>query len=167
MQMENMIETFTSKQFGEVRITLINGEPWFVAVDVCRALEITNPTKATRGLDEDEKMTLTIGSGHSGQRGGAQFLSIVSEPGLYALVFKSRKPEAKAFKRWITHEVIPLIRKTGGYMTDSLLQRIQNDPSVIYEFADALLAERKRTMALTNELARAKPKADYERSRHR
>lgn len=159
--MENMIETFTSKQFGEVRITLINGEPWFVAVDVCRALEITNPTKATRGLDEDEKMTLTIGSGHSGQRGGAQFLSIVSEPGLYALVFKSRKPEAKAFKRWITHEVIPLIRKTGGYMTDSLLKRIQNDPSVIYEFADALLAERKRTMALTNELARAKPKADY------
>ena len=159
--MENMVETFTNKQFGEVRITLINGEPWFFATDVCKALDIGNAPMTTSRLDEDERMTINSSDSHSGQRGGAQTFTVINEPGLYTLVLKSRKPEAKAFKRWITHEVIPLIRKTGGYMTDSLLQRIQNDPAVIYEFADALLTERKRTMALTNELARAKPKADY------
>lgn len=159
--MENMIETFTSKQFGEVRITLINNEPWFFATDVCKALEIGNAPMTTSRLDEDERMTINSSDSHSGQRGGAQTFTVINEPGLYTLVLKSRKPEAKAFKRWITHEVLPLIRKTGGYMTDTLIQRIQNDPAVIYEFADALLAERKRTIALSQELDRAKPKADY------
>ena len=82
---------------------------------MCRALEI-DPT-ATRRLDEDEKMTLHSTQGHSGQRGGAQSMTIVNEPGLYSLVLGSRKPEAKTFKRWITHEVIPSIRKHGAYMT--------------------------------------------------
>lgn len=159
--MENMIETFTSKQFGEVRITLINDEPWFFATDVCKALDIGNAPMTTSRLDEDERMTINSSDSHSGQRGGAQTFTVINEPGLYTLVLKSRKPEAKAFKRWITHEVLPIIRKTGGYMTDTLIQRIQKDPSVIYEFADALLAERKRTMALSQELERAKPKADY------
>lgn len=159
--MENMIETFTSKQFGEVRITLINDEPWFFATDVCKALDIGNAPMTTSRLDEDERMTINSSDSHSGQRGGAQTFTVINEPGLYTLVLKSRKPEAKAFKRWITHEVLPIIRKTGGYMTDTLIQRIQNDPAVIYEFADALLAERKRTMALSQELDRAKPKADY------
>ena len=159
--MENMIETFTSKQFGEVRITLINDEPWFFATDVCKALDIGNAPMTTSRLDEDERMTINSSDSHSGQRGGAQTFTVINEPGLYTLVLKSRKPEAKAFKRWITHEVLPIIRKTGGYMTDTLIQRIQKDPSVIYEFADALLAERKRTMALSQELQRAKPKADY------
>lgn len=159
--MENVIETFRSQQFGEVRITLIDGEPWFFAADVCRAMEITNTSMATRVLDEDEKMTIQNDSSHSGQRGGAQFFTVINEAGLYSLVLRSRKPEAKAFKRWILHEVIPIIRKTGGYMTDSLLQRIQHDPSVIYEFANALLAERKRSDTLASELSIAKPKADY------
>ena len=155
--MENMIETFRSKQFGDVRITLINGEPWFVAVDVCKALDIVNARDAVKRLDDDEKNTVVLTDGIPGNPNK----TIVNEYGLYALVLSSRKPEAKAFKRWITHEVLPIIRKTGGYMTDTLIQRIQNDPAVIYEFADALLAERKRTMALSQELERAKPKADY------
>ena len=155
--MENMIETFRSKQFGDVRIALINGEPWFVAVDVCKALDIVNARDAVKRLDDDEKNTVVLTDGIPGNPNK----TIVNEYGLYALVLSSRKPEAKAFKRWITHEVLPIIRKTGGYMTDTLIQRIQNDPAVIYEFADALLAERKRTMALSQELERAKPKADY------
>ena len=155
--MENMIETFRSKQFGDVRITLINGEPWFVAVDVCKALDIVNARDAVKRLDDDEKNTVVLTDGIPGNPNK----TIVNEYGLYALVLSSRKPEAKAFKRWITHEVLPIIRKTGGYMTDTLIQRIQNDPAVIYEFADALLAERKRAMALSQELDRAKPKADY------
>lgn len=110
---------FSNDQFGNVRTMKINGEPWFVAVDVCRALEISNPTMALDRLDPDEKMTLSLTEGHSGQRGGAQQVNIVNEPGLYVLIIGSRKPEAKAFKRWITHEVIPTIRKTGGYISDA------------------------------------------------
>ncbi len=157
--MENMIETFRSKQFGDVRIALINGEPWFITVDVCKALGIADATKAMERLDDDEGTRIKIAHPQNPQK--VMEINAVNEPGLYALVLSSRKPEAKAFKRWVTHEVLPIIRKTGGYMTDTLIQRIQNDPAVIYEFADALLAERKRTMALSQELEKAKPKADY------
>lgn len=119
--MENQIQLFKNEQFGDVRTVLQNGEPWFVAADVCKALEIGNPSQALSNLDEDEKMTLTNNEGHSGQRGGAQMMSIINEPGLYSLVIRSRKPEAKAFRRWITHEVIPSIRKHGLYAADELL----------------------------------------------
>lgn len=89
----------------------LEGEPWFVAADVCRALGLGNSSMAVSKLDEDEKGISLIDT-----LGGEQKLGIVNEPGLYALVLSSRKPEAKAFKRWITHEVIPSIRKTGGYI---------------------------------------------------
>ena len=88
-------------------------------------------------------------------------MTVVNEPGLYTLILSSRKSEAKAFKRWITHEVIPTIRKTGGYMTDSLLERIQKEPAVIMEFAQALIREKNRVKALEVELNTVKPKADY------
>ena len=107
------IQIFNS-DFGQVRTINRNGEPWFVAADVCAALEIDRTQ--TRRLDDDEKgvySTQTLG--------GEQEVSIVNESGLYALVLGSRKPEAKAFKRWITHEVIPTIRKTGGYVANDEL----------------------------------------------
>ena len=111
----NTITVFDNRQFGKVRTILIEGEPWFVAADVCRALELGNITETLKRLDTDEKMTLNSTDGHSGTRGGAQMFNVVNESGLYTLVLGSRKPEAKAFKRWITHEVIPSIRKTGAY----------------------------------------------------
>ena len=89
----------------------LEGEPWFVAADVCRALGIGDSRTATARLDADEKGAVLIRT-----LGGEQKVTIISESGLYALVLSSRKPEAKAFKRWITHEVIPSIRKTGGYI---------------------------------------------------
>lgn len=105
----NDVTIFRKDEFGAVRAVTLEGEPWFVAADVCRALGIDRTQ--TRRLDEDEKGV------YSAQTpGGQQEISIVNEPGLYALVLSSRKPEAKAFKRWITHEVIPSIRKTGGYI---------------------------------------------------
>lgn len=93
----------------EVRTVEMNGQPWFVAADVCRVLEISNPTVAMDRLDADEKAKLNLGLS-----GGAT--GCVTESGLYSLILGSRKPEAKQFKRWITHEVIPSIRKTGGYI---------------------------------------------------
>ncbi|AHV96116.1 phage antirepressor [Paenibacillus sabinae] len=91
----------------EVRSTLIDGQPWFIAKDVCDVLGLTNPTMAIQTLDEDERAKFNLG------RQGET--NIVNEPGLYSLILGSRKQEAKQFKRWITHEVIPSIRRTGTY----------------------------------------------------
>ena len=88
-------------------------------------------------------------------------MAIINEPGLYSVILCSRKPEAKAFKRWITHEVIPAIRKYGGYMTKSLLEQVLENPNLIYEFARRMLAEQQKNERLKQELDRAKPKADY------
>lgn len=89
----------------------LEGEPWFVAADVCRALGLGNSSMAISKLDEDERTLILIEGASNGLP-----VNAVNEPGLYSLVLGSRKPEAKAFKRWITHEVIPSIRKTGGYI---------------------------------------------------
>jgi len=86
------------------------GNPWFVAKDVCRVLELGNVTEATRGLDEDER-----GSEFLNTSGGRQEMLTISESGLYSLIFRSRKDEARAFRRWVTSEVLPTIRRTGVY----------------------------------------------------
>ena len=157
--MDNKIEVFKNEQFGEIRTALIENEPWFVAVDVCRALEIGNSSQAFSRLDADEKM-ITLISNEGNKRGNPN-MTVVNEPGLYTLILSSRKPEAKAFKRWITHDVIPMIRKTGCYMTDSVLERIRKDPTFTYTLAKAMLREKDRADALEAELNATKPKADY------
>ena len=107
-----MSEALKVFNFGksEVRVVMVGGEPWWVAKDVCDVLEIKNNRDALSRLDEDEKGVVLTDT-----PGGEQKMSIVNEPGLYTLILASRKKEAKAFKRWITHEVIPSIRKTGQY----------------------------------------------------
>lgn len=113
---------FTIFNFNGIQIRAIdrNGDPWFVAADLCQGLEIGNPTQAIEELDPDykttiDRMTLSNREGHSTTRGGAQTYNIVSEAGMFSLIFKSRKPSAKAFCRWVTSEVLPAIRKTGSY----------------------------------------------------
>lgn len=113
----NELTVFNNEEFGEIRTITIDDEPWFVAADVCRALEIGNPTDATHRLDADEKMITLVSI--EGNRRGNPNMTVVNEPGLYTLILSSRKPEAKAFKRWITHDIIPTIRKTGGYVNDA------------------------------------------------
>lgn len=111
----DLVKTFQNERFGAVRVVECNGEPWFVASDVCRALGLGNSRMATDRLDDDEKADVSLTDTSSNGVTQSRNMSIVNEPGLYTLVLGSRKPEAKAFKRWITHEVIPSIRKTGGY----------------------------------------------------
>ena len=154
--MDNKLMTFENAAFGKIRTLTIDGAPWFVAADVCRALEIGNPSMTVERLDDDEKGISTIDT-----LGGKQRMTIINEPGLYSLVLSSRKPEAKAFRRWITHEVIPAIRKYGGYMTKSLLEQVLENPNLIYEFARRMLDEQQKNERLRQELDLAKPKADY------
>ena len=103
---------FNSDQFGQLRaIQDESGEPWFVAKDVCDALCLGRQHDSTRYLDADEK-----GEGLVDTPSGKQAMVVINEPGFYKLIMKSRKPEAKAFQRWVTHEVLPSIRKKGGYI---------------------------------------------------
>lgn len=106
---DNITETW------RVRVVMVDGEPWFVARDVCECLEIENPTVAVQRLDEDERAKFNLG------RQGET--NIVSEAGLYSLIMTSRKPEAKRFKRWVTHEVLPAIRQTGQYVAGYKIPR--------------------------------------------
>lgn len=133
-QLSSLYKTFL---YGEkpVRIVIQNDEPWFVAADVCKVLEIGNSRMALERLDNDEKGVSSIDT-----LGGTQKMSIINEPGLYTLVLGSRKPEAKDFKRWITHEVIPSIRKHGMYATDELL----NNPDIAIAAFTALKEEREK-----------------------
>ena len=104
------IQPFTHEQFGTIRtITDASGEAWFVATDICAALDLSNTTVALQRLDADERSKFNLG-----RQGDAW---CVNEAGFYSLVLASRKPEAKSFKRWVTHEVLPSIRKHGGYLT--------------------------------------------------
>ena len=109
--MENKLMIFENDAFGKVRTLNLNGEPWFVAADVCRALGLGNSSMAISKLDEDERTLILIEGASNGLP-----VNAVNEPGLYSLVLGSRKPEAKAFKRWITHEVIP---RPAGNTVDS------------------------------------------------
>lgn len=102
------LKIFEKEEFGKVRVVGHDGDPWFVAKDVCECLELGNPRSSIALLDEDEKGVHSVDT-----PGGKQEMTIVSEPGLYSLILRSRKPEAKAFKRWVTHDILPSIRKTG------------------------------------------------------
>lgn len=108
-----------------VRTVLVDGEPWFVSADVCEALDIGNVTMALRRLDDDEQALSSIEGIHSGA--GNPTVNIINESGLYSLILGSRKPEAKRFKKWVTAEVLPAIRKTGAYVSQ------ETNPAVALE----------------------------------
>lgn len=148
----NELQTFTNDHFGNVRIKEINGEPWFVAADVCRALEVGNTADALGRLDEDEKNTIVLNEGIAGNPNKL----VISEAGLYSLVLSSRKEEAKAFKRWITHDVIPTIRKHGMWAREELL----SNPDVLLEVVTRLKAESDARKALEAKNAVLEPKAE-------
>ena len=103
----NELQIFNNEEFGEVRTVVLNSEPMFCLVDVCKALDIKNATDVAKRLDDDERTRLNLG-----RQGETNF---VTESGLYAVILRSDKPNAKKFRKWITGEVLPSIRKTGSY----------------------------------------------------
>ena len=169
--MNNKIKVFENTEFGSVRTVAINGEPWFVASDVCKSLEINNVSMAISRLDDDEKNTIILTEGIPGNPNK----TIVNEPGLYSLVLSSRKPEAKAFKRWITHEVIPDIRQYGMYATNDFLDKALGNPDNWIRMLTEYSAVKKENETLklktveqkeviesqNNQITLMKPKATY------
>ena len=159
--MSNEVTVFTNDDFGQVRTVIRDGEPWFVAADVCKALEIGNSRMATDRLDTDEKASVSLTAiSYNGVSQQREY-TIINEPGLYTLVLGSRKPEAKAFKRWVTHEVLPAIHKTGSYNADPRQVLIDN----FGQFSDAtkqamILDLYDKTEQLTAKIEEDKPKVE-------
>lgn len=133
----NDLQVFNNAMFGNVRILMRNNEPWFVAKDVCDCLEINNSRQALSRLDADEKSSVILNDGTPGN----PEKSVVNEYGLYSLVLSSRKPEAKEFRRWITHEVLPSIRMHGAYMTSDVLKQAIQSPDFLIQLASQLKTE--------------------------
>ena len=133
---------------NEIRMVIKDGEAWFVAKDVCDVLGLTNVNRAIYKLDDDEKLTLKLLT--SGQN---RDVATISESGLYALVLRSYNPEAKNFRRWVTHEVLPDIRKHGMYISDKLREAAQVDKKAFDVVVNKYLTEKEKVKALEAQIA--------------
>ena len=142
--MNTEIQTFNFNAASLRTLTNENGDPWFVAKDVCDILGLNNVGQALTRLDDDEKSSITLNDGTPGTPNKA----IVSESGLYSLTLASRKPEAKEFQRWVTHEVLPSIRKHGAYMTQQTLDKALTSPDFLIQLATKLKEEQEKVKAL-------------------
>lgn len=149
----NALQKVFDYQGARVRTIVNDGQPWFIAKDVCLVLEIGNVAQALIRVDEDEKDTIILNDGTPGN----PMTLIVNEPGLYSLILASRKPEAKSFKRWITHEVIPSIRKHGAYMTPDTLESMITSPEFGIKLLTALKEEQDKRKALEITVDKQKP----------
>lgn len=131
----------------QVRTVQQDGEPWWVLADVCKALELKSPHKVAERLDDDEK-----GRTFFPTLGGKQEITIVNEPGLYSVILRSSKPEAKAFKRWVTHEVLPSIRKTGAYgpQGDPRIAALEETVGKLAELMGSLVQQRQGALQPSN-----------------
>ena len=157
MQNQNNIQIFENNEFGKVRTIQIDGQTWFVGKDVTTILGYSNASEALKyHVDEEDKLNSKMLSS-LGQRGGW----LINESGLYSLILSSKLPTAKAFKRWVTSEILPSIRANGAYFTDELLRRINEDSEVIEKLVSRLVAERQKTCALLDYVEEAAPKVRY------
>ena len=160
----NEIKIFENEQFGKVRTLEIENEPYFVGKDVADILGYSDTNQAIRKhVDEEDRLSRYFnGSGQNRQ------MYIINESGLYSLILKSRLLQAKQFKRWVTHEVLPSIRKHGAYMTDEVLKEALTSPDFLIKLATELKEEREKRIALeidnnikAQQIGELKPKADY------
>ena len=142
------VTLFTNDEFGTVRTTVIDGEPWFVGKDVAEALGYSNTKDAlSRHIDDDDKLGSRFTT--SGQ---SREMTVINESGVYALVFGSKLPKAKEFKRWVTREVLPSIRKHGAYITPPKIDELVANPDLLIELATTLKKEQEQRKELQAQL---------------
>ena len=150
----NDLKIFNNAEFGSVRTMTIDGEPYFVGKDVADILGYADPNKAlAMHVDDDDKLNDKTASS-LGQRGGW----LINESGLYSLVISSKLPSAKRFKRWVTSEVLPSIRKTGAYATPATIENIISNPDFGIQLLNTLKTEQEKNRRLASENERMKPK---------
>ena len=137
LKIQNGIKVFENPIFGQIRMVMVDDEPMFCLIDVCRALEIKNATDVAKRLDEDELTRLNLG----GRAGESNF---ITESGLYAVIVRSDKPNAKKFRKWVTSEVLPSIRKHGAYATKDTIDKIISNPDYGIMLLQNLKEEREK-----------------------
>lgn len=137
----------------EVRAVTVDSEPWIVATDVARVLGYASAKDMTRMLDSDERGRHSVPT-----LGGEQDMLIISEAGLYSITLRSKSPKANPFRRWVTHEVIPAIRRHGGYLTPAMTEQVLSDPDTIIRLATDLKEERAKRLALEARAVESAPK---------
>ena len=156
--MINELQVF-SYEGSEIRTVQLGGEPWWVLKDICDVLELSNPSVIADRLDDDEKAKVDPKQ-YLGSRSNEP-ATVISESGLYNVILLSRKPEAKKFKRWITHEVLPTIRKHGAYVTSAKLEEMISDPEAWIKVLTALKDERAAKERLQLEASQNEPKVVF------
>lgn len=156
--MENTeMQIFENEKFGTVRTVIIDGEPWFVLKDVCGILGLTTPARVAERLDEDEVNLTHL----TDSLGRAQETTVVNESGLYNVILRSDKPKAKPFRKWVTSDVLPTIRKHGAYMSAEVIERTLNDPDFIIQLATSLKKERQARKLAEDTIKEQKPLVDF------
>jgi len=151
------LQLFQNPEFGRVRIVEVNGEAWMVGKDVAEALGHTNPQRAIREyVDGEDKGVTEIVT-----PGGEQEMTIINESGLYSLVLSSKLPNARKFRRWVTTEVLPTVRRHGAYMTPETLQAAILNPDTMIQLCQQLKAEQEHSRQLEAENAAMLPKAVF------
>lgn len=154
--MEN-IRVFENPEFGNVRTTLIDGEPWFVGKDITDILKYRNGSRdINRHIDEDDRQKMMIFDGNQMKE-----TTVINESGMYALILGSKLPTAKKFKHWVTSEVLPAIRKHGAYMTDETLKRALESPDFLIQLATELKNAQTELANAHYTIETMKPKASY------
>lgn len=148
------LKIFNNEEFGEVRTSVIDDEPYFSLNDVCRILEIKNPSDAKNRLRKDGVGTTEV----IDSMGRTQQANFINESNLYKLIFQSRKPEAERFADWVTSEVLPSIRKHGAYMTDGVIERTLTDPDYLIMLATNLKEEKAKRALAEAQNEKNKPK---------
>lgn len=153
----NNLQVFKNDQFGEIRTVEIGGEPWFVGKDVAEQLGYKDTVNALKShVDGDDKAWWQITT-----QFGTKDTTIINESGLYSLVLSSKLPTAKQFKRWITSDVIPTIRKHGAYMTPETIEKVLLNPDTIINLASQLKSEREKRIALEGKVEEDRPKVIF------
>jgi anti-repressor protein len=152
----NELEVFKNSEFGEVRVVMKNDEPWFVGKEVADILGYEKTSKMYARLDDDEKETTTLQFGASYQKA-----IIINESGLYNAILGSRKETAKKFKKWVTSEVLPAIRKHGIYATPTTIENMIANPDFAIQLLQKLKEEQEAKRKLENKLIEVKPKVEY------
>lgn len=147
---------FRHELFGEIRTLNINGEPWFVGKDVALSLGYTNPAKALRDHVDSDDVTVNDSFTVNGTQG-----KLINESGMYSLILSSKLPSAKAFKHWVTAEVLPSIRRNGAYLTAEMLHKTMSDPRELAKLLNTLADEQEKRQKLEEENAFLTVKARY------
>nr|DAL44174.1 MAG TPA_asm: repressor domain protein [Caudoviricetes sp.]DAV03072.1 MAG TPA: repressor domain protein [Caudoviricetes sp.] len=164
LSLSENIKIFNNAEFGDIRVMLIDDDPWFVGKDIAVALGYNNPQKAIRDhVDEQDR-----GVNEMDTPGGKQPIIIINESGLYSLIFSSKLESAQRFKHWVTHDVLPSIRKHGMYMTGNLLETAIANPDFVIGLIQNMKAEKEKNAALQTQNKQLcekneemQPKADY------